>query len=220
MFTAPKPPPERFGAEAYTQYLRAYEMYVKAYIETNKVDAKVAKAKLYKPTTSSQGERGGSVHTSGATPVVGAPKVAGTALRSVPPPLPPRRQTQPVAQAQASASTATVASGKKPKAGPAVKHSKNLRAERRVLAGKLAHMAVSKRFPDVDKRPDRTALLTKAHRQFWPKARIVPGNILPRVFAALKDASRADDAFRFVVLLTIERINEGGLVRPDGTFAL
>jgi len=190
----PKPPPEKYGLEGYSLYLRAYEIYVKAYNETGKVDAKVEKAKLYSQVAKVPEKGTGTAHKSTkvtpAKATKGTPKNSGT--------------TQPKAAKAAGRSGAL--------------HSRNLRRERRKLAAKLAEFAIVKRFADENL---RTPLAIRNEtKRFWPKARIVPGYALPRVFADLKVGQNGDRAVRWVNTLTVERVARGGIITKKGELVL
>lgn len=199
---APKPPSEKLGPEAYHNYLLAYQIYVQAYNETGKVTAKVEKAKLYATVTSAvakpvQVPKGKTAETPKA-------KAKGTQK-------PPEKVT--TGKSPGGSAAEARSPGKKGS------HSRNLRQQRRKLAEKLAEVAIVKRFPDSDDPRIPEALVT-AKRQFWTKSRIVPGNILPHVFATLRTGENAEHAVRFVSSLTIERIAAGGLVDKKGGLIL
>jgi len=201
MLSAPKPPSEKYGLEGYRIYLEAYQVYVLAYQETGKVTAKVEKARLYSDVTKTP-EKATKLNKlaakgKSAAKTVGQPEVSakGTTRKSVP------------------------GDAAKLPAGARGTHAQNLRKQRRKLAAKLAEEVVSKRFPDWEdpRIPDE---LVRATRQLWQKSRLVPGNTLPHVFAALKPGKNADHAVRFVTSLTIERVAAGGLTDKKGELIL
>jgi len=182
-------------------YLEAYQIYALAYQETGKVTAKVEKAKLYSDVTKAPAKATKSINlvVKGKSSV----KAAG----------------QPGVPAKGSTSKSVPGDAAKLPAGTRGTHAQNLRKQRRKLAAKLADEVVSKRIPDWEdpRLPDE---LARATRQLWPKARLVPGNALPHVFAALKTGGDADLAVRFVTSLTIERVAAGGLTDKKGGLIL